>query len=161
MKVTPELFKEALGSFATGVTVVSTLDRRQQPCGITINAFASVSLEPPLVLFNLAKSSACHSIFRKAKHFTVNILAEDQHAISQIFAFAKEDKWKGVPFSEGKNKCPVLTGAVTYIECDMFKQYKGGDHTILVGKVTYVQKQSTKKPLLYYRGQYSNVGDIT
>ncbi len=160
MTITPHSFKQCLGSFATGVTVITVLGPKKEPYGITVNAFASLSLDPPLVLFNLANSASCYKIFRKAKHFTVNILAEDQLPLSQIFAFAKDNKWQGIEFSKGKNQSPVLAGTLAYLECKMFKQYKGGDHTILIGKVTNLHKQPEKKPLLYYCGQYNNVSDV-
>lgn len=160
MTVTPEIFKQCLGCFATGVTVITVLDSKGKPHGITINAFASLSLEPPLILFNIAKTATCHKILLQAKHFSVNILAEGQQQISQLFAFAKDDKWQKVASVPGKNKCPILDGIIAYLECDFAFSYDGGDHTIIVGKVTHLEKQSEKKPLLYYRGEYSNVSEI-
>lgn len=154
-----EQFKQVLGCFATGVTVVTSM-YEDKPCGVTVNSFSSVSLDPPLVLFNLAKTASSYPLISGSPVFTINILAEDQIHLSQHFAFTKTHIWKDIAYDAGKNHCPVLKGAIAVIECDAYRQYEGGDHTIFVGKVTHLQKNSDKKPLLYFRGKYSNVNDI-
>ena len=156
----PEIFKQVLGCFATGVTVVTLRDAQKAPQGVTVNAFASLSLDPPLILFNLAKTASCYASLTRADAFAINILSEDQPDLSQRFAFTKENTWSGVPFYDGKNHAPILEGVIAAIECRLHTQYDGGDHTIFVGHVTHLEKKSNKKPLLYYRGKYSNVNEI-
>lgn len=157
MKIDEHIFKQCLGCFATGVTVVTYVDNIGKNHGITINSFASLSLDPPLILFNLAKDSNNYDIFKTATKFTVNILSELQLNISKHFAFAKADKWQNIEFLIGKNNCPILDGIVAYIECDLKEQYDGGDHTIIIGEVTNLKKLADTKPLIYFHGKYNNL----
>ncbi len=150
-------FKNCLGCFASGVTVITCIDSNQAKQGITINSFSSLSLNPPLILFSLAHDSNNYPIFSSCKKFTVNILSDTQLDISNNFAFNKKDKWQNVSFSLGNNGCPVIDGVVAFIECDMHLQYQGGDHTIIIGKVTNLHKNSETKPLVYFQGKYNSI----
>lgn len=149
-------FKDCAGSFATGVTVVTTLNDKAKPVGITINSFASLSLHPPLVLFCLDKASKKISHFMNEKHFAINILSENQEAISRHFSLSGH-RWEDVDFSSGSTNCPILPGILAYIECQKETVYEGGDHFIFIGKVLNLKRcLNDGKPLLYYQGRYTH-----
>ncbi len=157
MTVSESDFKACLGSFATGVTVITTMDAKKGPHGVTISAFSSLSLDPALVLFNLSNDSSSYPVFKRCKYFTINILAQTQAGLSQLFSSGQPQKWEQTPHSFGKNATPILDNVVAYIECKLETKYKGGDHTIFVGRVTHLKKHSHIKPLLYYQGQYTGL----
>lgn len=147
-------FKHCVGSFATGVTIVTTLNDKGKPLGVTINSFASVSLHPPLVLFCLDKSSASFPYFFDAEHFVINILREDQEHLSRQFSLPGH-KWDGVDFFTDTTNCPILPNVLAYIECAQEIVYEGGDHIIFIGKALNLKYLSEDgKPLLYHRGKY-------
>ncbi len=153
-------FKESLGCFATGVSVITTLakiEKKDEYHGITINSLTSLSLSPPLILFSIAKDSQKYKHFIKAKNFTVNILSEKQLALSRYFAYSHTDKFNNIDYIIGNNLCPILNGALAFIECTNYKRYNGGDHTIIIGKVTNLKKISEDKPLIYFRSQYKDL----
>lgn len=147
-------FRSALGMFATGVTIVTTLDAGQQPIGVTANSFNSVSLDPPMVLWSLAKSSRSLPAFQAATHWNVHILAEDQEALSNRFARAGEDKFADLALDSSPDSPPLLPGCSARFECRTAFQYEGGDHMILVGEVLRYHC-SERPPLLYVRGGYA------
>ncbi|WP_227815803.1 flavin reductase family protein [Nitrogeniibacter aestuarii] len=147
-------FRNALGHFATGVTVVTTLDAERQPVGVTVNSFSSVSLEPPLILWSLAKKSFSRTAFETHPSFAVHVLAADQEDISNRFARAGEDKFAGVQTRDGLDDVPVLPGCAAVFECNTEFIHDGGDHIILVGRVQRFAT-SERPPLLFYRGQYA------
>jgi len=158
MTIDSQVFRQTLGSFATGVTIVTTQDpNTEKPVGLTISAFSSLSLDPPLVLFCLDKRSASHLAFNANGHFAVNILAEDQLELSNRFASKSEDKWSGVEYRPGIGNVPILFGSIAILECTMNKVCDGGDHTIFVGLVESVSVKPDAKPLLYYRGKYETI----
>lgn len=150
-------FRNCLGTFATGVTVATTLDG-EKPCGVTINSFSSLSLKPPLVLFCLAKDAYYYQAFTKAKYFGVNILSESQQFISESFARSAGQPWDEVTFTSAKNGSPYFSGAHGFMECELHAVHDGGDHSIIVGKVLHVEHDETCYPLLYYRGGYRTIG---
>jgi flavin reductase (DIM6/NTAB) family NADH-FMN oxidoreductase RutF len=156
MAVGKDEFRRALGQFASGVTVVTMKDQDGKPQGITVSAFASVSLDPPLVLVSIDKRASLHDSFTEGSAFAVNILAEDQELISRRFASKEEDRFAGVGFSLGANGAPLLTGALTSLECHVVHAYPGGDHTIFVGEVD-ATLVAEGKPLAYFRGGYSQL----
>ncbi len=153
-KITNNSFKQAMGSFVTGVVIVTTAKSAKKLHGITINSFASLSLEPPMVLFNIDKNSHSYETFTKAKYFTANILEEKQSSLSKNFSHPSTIDWKNVEYHIGETRCPVLKGAISYVECKLEKLYDGGDHTIIVGHVINTQTNSDAKPLIYFRGEY-------
>lgn len=158
MPVGRDEFRRALSQFASGVTIVTTRDGAGQPLGLTVSAFCSVSLEPPLVLVCVDKMSSSHSGFLESRAFVVNILAEDQEALSRRFATKDPKKFEGVAYREGIAGIPVLGGALANLECRLVHAYEGGDHTIFVGEVERTEVRDAR-PLLYFRGQYVHLAD--
>ena len=154
----PAEFKDALGCFATGITVVTAVGPRGKLIGITANSFNSVSLDPPLILFSLNRRAYSLRAFLSTQTFAVNVLREDQEALSQNFAQALEDKWSGVDYETWDTGCPILTDALASFECKIRHTYHGGDHVIFVGEVLRLTHDPEGRPLLFYRGRYQNVG---
>lgn len=148
--------RRSLGRFATGVTVVTCRDARGRHCGITVNSFSSVSLEPPLVLWNIAKVSNSLEAFLNADVFVVNVLAEHQHDLATHFARSDHRLFDGVEFSEGDGGAAVLPGTLATIVCRRLEVYDAGDHFIVLGEVTR-HDSSEGDPLLFYGGQYTAV----
>jgi len=148
----PRALRSALGSFATGVTVMTTLRPDGTPVGLTVNSFASVSLDPPLVLWSLAAHSPSLGVFRAAAHFCVNVLAADQEALCRRFATPEPDKFAGVDWSVGDCGVPVLQGCVATFECRSAFNNWGGDHVIFVGHVERFETRDTPA-LLFHRGR--------
>jgi flavin reductase (DIM6/NTAB) family NADH-FMN oxidoreductase RutF len=128
-------FRQALGQFATGVTVITTRTPEGELIGLTASSFNTVSLEPPLVLWSLAQTSSSLATFRKNTHYVVNVLAADQLALGKRFAGAKVGRFDGVTHSEGTSGMPVLDGALAWFECHNRSRYDEGDHVIFVGEV--------------------------
>jgi flavin reductase (DIM6/NTAB) family NADH-FMN oxidoreductase RutF len=152
--IDPRQFRDALGHFATGVTVVTTRDTEGQAVGVTVNSFSSLSLDPPLILWSLAKKSYSLAAFETHPTFAVHVLASDQQELSNRFARAGTDKFAGIEPKEGFGGSPLLPGCAAVFECSTEFRYDGGDHVILVGRV---QRFSTaeRPPLLFYRGRYA------
>ncbi|MBI3992569.1 MAG: flavin reductase family protein [Candidatus Lambdaproteobacteria bacterium] len=146
-------FRAVLGRFASGVTIITTLDAEGAPTGLTATSFASLSLDPPLVLFCLARTANCFEDFQRAGSFAVNILAHGQDAISNIFASRGAEKYVGVGYRKGELGDPLLDGALASMECRIAARHPGGDHVIYVGEVQAVQA-GEGRPLLYYQGKY-------
>ena len=149
--------RRAFGSFATGVTIVTTMDAQAQPCGFTANSFSSVSLEPPLVLVNIAKSAFSLTTFTECKGFAINILAEQQRDLSNRFASKGADKFTGVDWLAGSTGSPLLNSVVAWFDCENFQQVDAGDHVILIGKVLDYSYNSDA-PLGFCRGAYVGFG---
>ena len=149
-------FRNALGSFTTGITIVTALGRDGQKIGMTVNSFNSVSLDPALVLWSIARDANCFEDFIAAKSFAIHVLAADQQDISNRFAKSGEDKFAGIKCSLGRSSVPILPHYSACFQCDLEHQYAGGDHIILVGKVLEFSDKG-HKPLVFYRGQYSAI----
>ncbi len=145
-------FRQVLGHFASGVTVITTAHEGQNS-GMTVSSFTSLSLDPPLILFCVDQRLATHEALLGAGKFVVNVLASDQEHLSRQFASRDQDKFKGVAHYSGVLGIPVLEGTIAAIECSLHTTYPGGDHTILVGEVMATQIRDGE-PLLYYRGGY-------
>ena len=151
----PRDFRNALGCFPTGVCLVTTLGPAGKPEGMTINSFSSVSLDPPMVLWSLARTASSAPVFRDAEFFAVNVLAKDDAVLSTHFSRSAEDKFSAFTdrFSAGLGNSPVLKGAVATFECHSRHRYYGGDHIIVIGNVErYVW--SDQPALLFARGKY-------
>lgn len=146
--------RDALGRFATGVTVVTTLDAAGRPVGLTANSFNSVSLDPPMVLWSLARRSLNLRIFLDAGHFAVNVLAADQRDLSDRFAKPAGDRFAGVDWEAGTAGVPVFPGTVASFECATDSRIDGGDHVIFLGRVARF-RHADKEPLIYHAGRYS------
>ena len=149
----PRALRNALGEFATGVTVVTTRGTDGLPVGVTINSFASVSLEPPLVLWSLGLASPSLAVFESCSHYAVNILAADQVELSQRFSQSQDDRFAGIAMKVGASGTPLLPGCCAWFECRNELRYPGGDHIILVGQVENFSRQE-KPPLIFHGGQY-------
>lgn len=156
MQFDPREFRDALGAFATGVTVVTCMSDDGKPIGLTANSFNSVSLDPPLVLFSLDRGSFSFAHFRAAGHFAVNILSDAQQEISRHFARASEDKWRDISFDVSGVGCPAFRDALAVFECSTHAIHDGGDHIIIVGRVERFTHRAGD-PLLYYRGRYARL----
>lgn len=150
----PLEFRNALGSFATGVTVVTTALDGDGPIGVTASSFNSVSIDPPLVLWSLAKSSKSLTAFRESGHFAIHVLGCDQELLSNRFARAGEDKFKDVLWDTGTLGSPVLRDYSAKFECKTVHQYEGGDHIIFVGQVAAFDHRD-QAPLLFHAGKYA------
>lgn len=149
-----QLFKEIMGSYPTGVTVVTTTDKDNNPFGLTVNSFASVSLDPLLVLWSIIKGSGSYEVFKKADRFAINILAGDQEQVCWDFAGRAEDRFKKNDWKMSTNNIPIIGNTFAVFECEKFQTIEAGDHDILIGKVIDLQKNE-KEPMLYYQ---RNVG---
>jgi len=146
-------YRRALGCFATGVGVVTAVDKNGAKAGITISSFNSVSLDPPLVLWSIAEESNSFETFVEAKHFAVNVLAVHQQDICEQFAMAGGNKFDRLDCSEGVEGVPILPDYSAVFECSTEHRYDGGDHVILVGRVLNFEDRQTD-PLIYYRGHF-------
>jgi len=153
MSVTQEQFRNALGSFASGVTAVTTKDANGKLLGITVSAFCSVSLSPPMVLICIEKTAGCHYAFEESNVFVVNILREGEAETSELFASVIDNKFEEIEYSLGIDGVPILTNALATLECRVKFSYHGGDHSIFVGEVENVSVDDGS-PLMYFRGNY-------
>ena len=151
-------FRDALGWFATGVTVITTRSAEGALVGFTANSFSSVSLDPPLILFSLSREAKSLPFFEACAHFAVNILSKEQTDLSSRFAGAAHDKWHGIGFTIGEGGCPVLDGVVAVFECAVHDMHDGGDHRIFIGRVLRMQSAPEGQPLLFCRGAYRELG---
>jgi flavin reductase (DIM6/NTAB) family NADH-FMN oxidoreductase RutF len=151
--IDPRDFRNALGSYATGVTIITVAGIDGKPYGITCNSFASVSLNPPLVLWSLVLYSSSLSAFQNASHFAVNVLGASQQALADRFAKSSDDKFAGVKWTPGLGNAPLLTDSVANFQCRAANRYYGGDHVIFLGAVE-AYSYSRKEPLLFARGGY-------
>lgn len=156
MSVEPRALRDAMGCFATAVTVVTTL-KDGVAIGVTVNSFNSVSLDPPLVLFSLAHDATALQAIRESDRFAVNVLGEDQQDFSQRFATSGIDALEDVPNCPGPTGCALIEGAIAHFDCRLEQAIEAGDHTILIGRVEAVTHQMSGEPLMYYRGQYAAV----
>jgi len=149
------MLRDALGCFGTGITIVTALDPSGAPIGLTANSFTSVSLDPPLILFCIAKSSANLNTFAQAPGFGVNILHIGQQPASVRFARADCDRFEGLAWYSGPaTAVPLLTGSLASFDCRRHAVHDGGDHLIFVGEVRHVAFEAYRDPLLYFRGKY-------
>jgi flavin reductase (DIM6/NTAB) family NADH-FMN oxidoreductase RutF len=157
--VTADEFKKVMGSFAAGVTVVTTIDADGARSGLTATAFSSLSLSPPMCLVCIDKRAASHAAIQTSRKFAVSMLSHAQQEISSRFASRVDDKFEGVPHRAGPvTGCPLIDGAVATLECELVAVHPGGDHDIFVGELKSVEIGSDGHPLVYWRGRY---GDVT
>lgn len=155
MTVSDTDFKSVMGRFATGVTVVTTCDG-ERPAGVTVNAFASVSLDPPLVMVSIDKRSHMHDLVARVGFFAANILGAHQQDTSRRFAGQtgdRNERFRQTPFHEGVTGAPILDEAIAHVECRVVAVYPGGDHSIFLGRVEALGA-ATGDPLVYYRARY-------
>lgn len=151
--IDPRDFRQALGCFGTGVTIITAVTADGRRAGLTANSFASVSLNPPLVLWSLVVHSPSMSIFQEASHFVINVLGSHQAALALQFARPSEDKFANVDWAPGLGGAPVLADTVAHFQCRTADRYYGGDHVIFLGAVeSYAYDQ--REPLMCSRGAF-------
>ena len=150
----PRTLRDALGCFATGVTVVTCVDATGNPAGLTVNSFTSVSLDPPLLLVCIHKLAASAEALTGAANFAINVLQTGQQPASITFSTRVEDRFGTTPWSRGEAGAPILKDSLCVFECERFAVYDGGDHQILVGQVVKASFDASLDPLLYFRGRY-------
>ena len=159
MPVSPELFRNTLSKFCTGVTIV-TVKNQDGVHGLTVNAFSSVSLDPPLVLVCIQKSGLAHSVLCDCQGFVVNILSAEQKELSDRFANPKldsETRFRDSDFEVSPKGVPILTGNLGHLECHLVTQVEGGDHTIFIGQVENADFSNGKHPLLFFESKYAGL----
>lgn len=154
--VTPQAFRQTLGRFASGITVV-TMQHENEVRGITVSAFLSVSLEPPLVLVSIDKKAHSHERIMNAEHYGVSILSEGQQPISNHFAGRAPDVTPEFDSLEG---FPVIKGAVAQLVCKTVQQVDAGDHTLFIGQIEGLTWQEDTKPLVYFHGSYQTISKL-
>jgi len=153
-------FRRCLGKFATGVTVVTCADRAGKPYGITANSFSSVSLEPPLILWNIARVSNSLTAFLNAEHFAINVLASGQRDVSKHFARSDHTLFDSVEYSRSASGAPLLPGSLATFECRTFDVHECGDHYIVIGEVVEFSA-GDGEPLLFFGGDYRALAAAT
>lgn len=156
MPIDKDLFRAVLGRFASGVTIVTTTDADGRDQGMTVSAFSSLSLNPPLILVCLDHSASVWPAFSTAGHFAINILSASQEALSRRFASKEGDRFDGVGFTRAASGVALLDDTLASIECSVTTRVTQGDHAILIGNV---ESGTTRdlQPLLYYRGGYASL----
>jgi flavin reductase (DIM6/NTAB) family NADH-FMN oxidoreductase RutF len=147
-------FRAALGTFATGVTIVTGRDANGERVGLTANSFNSVSLTPPLVLWSLSRQAGSMPAFTRGSHYAIHILAADQRELAERFARRDVDRFAGLEFGEGAGGAPILQGVAAVFECFNRSQYEEGDHIIFVGEVERCLRREGAQPLIYHGGKF-------
>jgi flavin reductase (DIM6/NTAB) family NADH-FMN oxidoreductase RutF len=151
----PRILRDALGTFATGVTIVTTMNADNEPIGLTANSFTSISLDPPLILFSLAKTSANLETYEKAGKFAVNVNHIGQQPAAGKFASRGVARFDGVDWTlHEEGGSPLLTGSLASFDCTTHAVHDGGDHLIFIGHVNYASFEPHRDPLLYFRGKF-------
>ncbi|MBY0492381.1 MAG: flavin reductase family protein [Gemmatimonadaceae bacterium] len=151
-----DLFRAVLGRFASGITVITAAAPDGTPHGMTVSAFSSLSLEPPLILACIANDATMAPLLNQCASFTVNILSSQQEALSRRFAGPLDDRFAGVGYTTGELGNPVLEDVLAWLECRLVARHPAGDHTIMVGQVEHAGVRDGR-PLLYYRGGYAQL----
>ena len=160
MGIDQTTFRRVLGHFATGITVVTGLTENKTPVGLTVNAFTSLSLSPPLVLFCLDKRTASINAFDKGNGFALNMLNKDQQDLSVIFSTKVEDRFAKVEHTFWDTGVPILTGCLANLECKIEAIHDGGDHLIIVGLVGRLHQSDNSSPLIYFNGDYAEIKEV-
>jgi 3-hydroxy-9,10-secoandrosta-1,3,5(10)-triene-9,17-dione monooxygenase reductase component len=152
--------RDALGRFVTGVTVVTSRTKTGRTCGVTVNSFSSLSMDPPLVLWSLSLTSSSHPAFDEATHFIVHVLADGQEGIARQFARSGIDRFAGLELEEGPEGIPVLPDVAARFECRTLYRYWGGDHVIFVGQVEAFVHAPDRDPLVFFAGAMRHLADV-
>lgn len=156
MPIDKDQFRATLGRFASGITIVTVRGADGRDHGMTVSAFTSLSLEPPLVLTCIARNASVFEHVVAASHVGINILAADQEALSRRFASRDGDRFDGVGYAHGHTGVPLLDGALASLECEVRARHDGGDHVIVVGQVEHATVRDGH-PIVYYRGGYASL----
>jgi 3-hydroxy-9,10-secoandrosta-1,3,5(10)-triene-9,17-dione monooxygenase reductase component len=152
-EIPAQAMRETVGAFCSGVVIVTARGLAGEPLGFTCQSFVSLSLDPPLISISPARTSSTWPRIREAGRFAINVLADDHRHLSNQFA-RPGDKYASVDWTESPNGSPILHGVCAWIECTLWREYDGGDHTVAIGKVTALAHDIDRDPLLYYRGSY-------
>ncbi|MBT9522924.1 MAG: flavin reductase family protein [Dechloromonas sp.] len=152
--------RNALGRYATGVTIVTAIDPDGHPIGLTVNSFAAVSLDPALVLWCLDNKSHNLEAFRKATHHAINVLAADQQDLSNRFATWPADRFVGLPWQAGAGGAPIFPGCCATFEMAKVTEHAAGDHTIFVGSIERFSETPDLAPLLFHAGRYRELSKL-
>lgn len=151
----PKALRQVYGQFPTGVTVITTRTVDGEPIGMTASSFNTVSIDPPLILWSIDKNAYSLETFKQCDYFAVNILSDQQIALSNRFAGRGEDKFKGLDYTNGAGDCPLLPKALAQLQCKNWQVYEGGDHLIMVGEVIEYQRLDNTRPLVFSQGTYA------
>jgi 4-hydroxyphenylacetate 3-hydroxylase, reductase component len=157
--IDPRTLRQALGRFATGVTIVTCRDAQGQAVGLTCNSFNSVSLDPPLVLWSLRSASPSLQAFREARHWAVNVLGEAQVDLSRRFASPETDRFSDGSWADGVGGAPILAGCAAVIQCGNHDALETGDHWLFLGRVLALA-EAPIPPLIFQSGHYHLLGEI-
>ena len=155
--IDPRELRDVLGHFATGVAVVTTCDAKGGPVGMAVNSFASVSLEPPEILWSISKTAPSRDAFSAHRAFAVNIMSDEDKQQTLQFATPLDDKFAGVDWKRGWRDVPLLDSAIATLECETKEMIPCGDHEIIVGSVRAIDRKDGD-PLVFFRGQFSSLG---
>jgi len=150
------LFKEVMGNYPTGVTIVTTIDHEGNPVGLTVNSFASVSLDPLLILWSIDHKVSTLEAFTDGESFAVHVLAGDQQELCKTFSSKNIDRFSLCNWSTSEHNLPIIDGAFAVLQCKTFNKVEAGDHTILIGEVIDIQIEK-KEPMLYHRRRFSSI----
>ncbi len=151
------VFKEVMGNYPTGVTIVTARNEEGEPVGLTVNSFASVSLDPLLVLWSIDHRVSSLEAFKSADHFAIHILSGDQQDLCKTFASKDTDRFNSCTWESSEYNLPVINDAYAVLQCKTFKQVEAGDHTILIGEVQDIQKSDTKEPMMYHQRRFGPI----
>jgi flavin reductase (DIM6/NTAB) family NADH-FMN oxidoreductase RutF len=157
--VAGEEFRRACGRFATGVTIASVLDELGAPHGLTVSSFAAVSLDPPLALICLGHETTSLAAFRAAKYFGINVLGEDQRALSEHFARKGHDRFDGLDWAPGETGVPLLAGVLAQMECAVRQRVTAGDHDVFIGEMLRARVHKGD-PLIHFSSRYRKLADL-
>ena len=152
------MFRDALGQFATGVTIMTCCRPNGAMAGVTVNSFNSLSLDPPLILWSIASTSTYFGCFQTTDPFAVNVLSGDQQGLALHFAKSASDKFQGIASHPGLDGVPLIDGCVAYLECVTEARYPGGDHEIIVGRVRRIFNVG-RRPLLFHGGNFHGLAN--
>lgn len=156
MAIDPDLFRAVLGRFASGITIITTRDGQGRDHGMTVSAFSSLSLEPPLVLVCIANTATMAPVVAHVDSFAVNVLAADQEPLSRRFAGAIDDRFEGLGVERASSGNALLQDVLAWLDCRIVARHPAGDHVIVIGEVQEAQA-ADGRPLLYYRGGYAQL----
>ena len=157
----PRQFRDTLGHYASGITIVSGIDDGE-PIGFTCQSFFSVSIDPPLISFSVMKTSTTYPRIAATGRFAVNVLAHDQHEIANQFARRGTDKWAGVSWSPAPSGNPIIANTLMWVDCEAWAEHEAGDHLIVIGSVVGMSPAEwhREEPLLYFKGSYRHLRDL-
>lgn len=153
------LFKEVMSNYPTGVSVITTYDTEQQPVGLTVNSFSSVSLNPLLILWSIDKNSTSYETFLQTGNFSVNILAADQTELCKLFATQHVNRFAQCEWRHSTGNLPVLSDPAAILQCEVYEKIEAGDHTIIIGQVFDIINNDVE-PLLYHKRGFKNIATL-